>query len=149
MDICYYLVDITSDYGVRRILVLGLDKLSQIPGVFSQKIAYQVFPHLEHGQLERACGDLDLIIGQDQTDLQPGGGLGRDMVEGLRLWETPFGGRRVLTGSHPQIRFTNPEVTEEAQLWNHATFKPVSMSTLGCRATDELDYATTRQTPCG
>ena len=124
MDICYYLLDLTSDFGVRRILVLGLDQLSTVPGVYSQKVAYQVFPHLQHGQLERAEGHLDLIVGQDQTDLQPGGGLGRDSAEGLRLWETPFGGRRVLTGSHPEIKFSNPEKSDEAQLWNHATFRP-------------------------
>ena len=123
MDVAYYFIDIQSDYGLRKILVLGLDRLSHIPGVFSHKIAFQVFPHLQHGQLERASGNLDLILGQDQTDLQPGGGTGRDQRDGLRLWETPFSGRRVLTGSHPQIKFTNPEKSEEAQLWNHVSFR--------------------------
>ena len=141
MDICYYLLEIDSDFGTRKILVLGLDRLSTIPAVQSFKFAYQVFKHLEPGQLERAQGELDLIVGQDQSDLQPGGGLGVNQAEGLRLWETPFAGRRVLTGAHDQITFTNPEKSEEAQLWNHVTFRPPVMKQSFCVNNIANDFA--------
>ena len=120
MDICYYVFNLATDFGPRKILALGMDRLSEIPASQSIKFVYQLFPHLPKGSLERASGHLDLIIGQDHTDLQPGGD---DFKDGLRVWTTRFGGRRVLTGSHPQIKFTNPGLTDDAKLWNNAQLR--------------------------
>ena len=125
----YYLLTIKDNSGKdRKLVLLGLDEISEMPGRFSDvDVAYDTFPHVPHGSLDKAAGPIDILIGNDNVDLLPGGGLGEDLVDQLRVYQIPFGPGRVLTGSHPQIRFDNPEVTPEARGWYSAQFLPTTI----------------------
>ena len=119
----YYCAVIKDNRGKdRKLVLLGLDQISELPGNFSVKPAYSVFPHAPPGSLDKAAGQIDVLIGNDNVDLLPGGGLGEDMVGQLRMFAINFGPGRVLTGSHPQIRFNNPQITPEARGLYHAQF---------------------------
>ena len=128
MELNYYRIVIKTDLGPREMHLLGLERLSTVPGHYDLSVAYSLFPHVPAGSLERPGGHLDLLIGQDHTELLPGGGLGADQRDQLRVWTIPFsGGRRVLTGKHPHIKFENPVKGKNVQKWNHALFAPATV----------------------
>ena len=119
----YYCLTIRDNKGKeRKLVLLGLDEISEMPARYDVSVAYSVFPHVPAGSLDRAAGQIDILVGNDNVDLLPGGGLGEDLVDQLRVFHIPFGPGRVLTGSHPQIRFNNPAVTQEARSWFSAQF---------------------------
>ena len=123
MELNCYKIVIKTDLGPRKMILLGLERLSSVPGKYNLSGVYPLFPHVPAGSLARPGGHLDLLIGQDHTDLLPGGGLGADQQGGLRVWSIPFsGGQRVLTGKHPEIKFENPVKGENAEKLNHALF---------------------------
>ena len=106
-------------------IFLELDKLSKVPGWYDISVAYEIFPHIAKGAMDREGEDLDIIIGMDHADLMPYGDDVADIVDRLRVYTVPFsGGRRVLAGRHPQIKFENPVLADHVHSLNHATFAP-------------------------
>ena len=75
--------------------------------------AYDLFPHIPRNALERPKGNIQLLIGQDYAQLLACGGMGENIVDGLRAMHTVFGTGWVLGGKHPSIKSKPVEFDEE------------------------------------
>ena len=102
-DIKEYVLKWKVAGGTRVISLLGLDRITSAPEEVDVSIAYDIFPHVPKNALARPTREVGLLIGQDQGDLQPGGGLERDQCGKLRAMRIPFSTGWVLCGSHPEI----------------------------------------------
>ena len=69
--------------------------------------AYELFPHVPRGALERPQGPIELLVEQDYTSLLASGGEGINQVKQLRAMYFESG--LVLGGRHPLIK-TKPLV---------------------------------------
>ena len=125
MKLNFYGVVFELEEGPRLCVLLGVDRITTSPGRFSVEAAYEVFPHIPYGALDRKSGQVEILIGQDNADLLPGGGLGRDLVGSLRVFSIPFGPGMVLTGHHPQISFVNPVRDDKSLAMHSAKFQSV------------------------
>ena len=125
MDMSYYGIVLELEDGPRLCVFLGVERITSSPGRFSVEPAYEIFPHVEPGSLDKKSGQVEILIGQDNAVLLPGGGLGRDQVADLRVFSIPFGPGVVLTGHHPDIRFVNPVRDDNSKVWNTAKYQPV------------------------
>ena len=110
VKITYYNYTFHTFKGTKKMIILGLDRISISQGNYSVAPAYKIFPHIEENTLEKPNGPIDMIIGTDYCDLLPGGGEGENLVNNLRVMNIIFGPGRVLLGSHPDISFTNPQM---------------------------------------
>ena len=128
MEMSYYGVVLELDDGPRLCVFLGVERITSSPGRFSVDPAYDIFPHVEPGSLDKKSGQVEILIGQDNAVLLPGGGLGRDQVGDLRVFSIPFGPGVVLTGHHPDIRFVNPVRDDSSKAWNTAKYQAVEGS---------------------
>ena len=90
--------------GVHRLRLLGLEKITSNPGRVDVGAAYDVFPYVENGVLDRPNAEVGILIGRDHVNLLPTGGDGMDCQDNLRVMRTRIGTGYVLGGSHPQIR---------------------------------------------
>ena len=102
--------------------LVGLDRITSSPGSFSVEKSYEVFPHVPPGSLDKPSGEVQLLIASDNIRLMPGGGLGPDQVDNLRVFDLPVAPYKVLMGSHPEISFTNPALTPLVQNYRAAQF---------------------------
>ena len=142
-DLKYYAVTINLATGPRKMYMLGMEQLTTVPGGYDVSVAYTLFPHCEPGSLEKPGGAIDILVGQDNCDLLPSGGQGRNQVGKLRVSEIPFGPGRVLTGSHDSIKFENPSLSPEAYTaCYHTTFTRPSKQIITCtmQAEAPLDF---------
>ena len=142
-DLKYYAVTISLSTGPRKLYMLGMEQLTNVPGGYDVSVAYSLFPHCPPGSLEKPGGAVDILVGQDNSDLLPSGGQGRNQVGRLRVSEIPFGVGVVLTGSHDSIQFENPSLTPEAYTAAyHTTFTRPSKQIITCamRAEAPLDF---------
>ena len=110
VKITYYNYTFHTFKGTKKMIILGLDRISISQGNYSVAPAYRIFPHIEENTLEKPNGPIDMIIGTDYCDLLPGGGEGENLVNNLRVMNIIFGPGRVLLGSHPDISFINPQM---------------------------------------
>ena len=113
MQITFYPFTFDTFKGPKRMILLGMDKISSTPGNFSVDAAYDCFPWCEPGSLEKPAGDIDMILGTDNCSLLPTGGEGQSLAGNLRVMNIPFSPGRVLLGSDSRISFTNPVVNRE------------------------------------
>ena len=138
VDLNYYCITVMLSEVPRKIFMLGMDTITSVPGDYDISIAYELFPHIERGLLDKPGGEVDIIIGQDNGDLLPSGGQGVNEVGLLRVSDISFGPGKVLTGSHPQIKFENPSLSTEAQMaCYHTTFTRPSKNLLTCHLHSE------------
>ena len=114
MRVAYYRVPLSVNGESWDVVMVGMDRISRAPGNFDVSAAYPLFPHIEQGALDKPQGDIELLIGADQVRLLPGGGHGENMVGNLRVFDIPFGPRKVLMGYHSDITFQNPVLSELA-----------------------------------
>ena len=128
MDMYYYGVVFELEAGPKLCVLLGVERITSSPGQFSVEAAYTLFPHLEKGSVDKKPGQVEILIGQDNAALLPGGGLGRDQVGDLRVFHIPFAPGVVLTGHHPLISFSNPVRDGASLKWNHAQYQPAQSS---------------------
>ena len=125
MTLSYYGVVFELETGPRLAVLLGVDRITSSPGKFSVEPAYREFPHIPRGALDRRPGQVEILLGMDNADLLPGGGLGRDQSGNLRVFSIPFSPGMVLTGHHPEIKFINPVRDESSLAMNSAQFQQV------------------------
>ena len=118
-DLKYYAFTMDTDFGPKKLVLLGMDDLTEVPGYYNVEAAYRLFPHLQPGCLDNPGGEIEILIGQDNADLLPKGGEGPDLVDGLMVQKIPFGPGRVLTGYHPDVVFTNPVLNPVARKAAH------------------------------
>ena len=119
----YYVVKLSLPEQVRTLVLLGVNDITEVPGGYNIDAAYAAFPQYKAPALDKPGGQVGILIGQDNADLLPRGGLGADSNGKLVVWEIPFAPWRVLTGSHPDIAIPNkaPVLTDEAYVAAHFT----------------------------
>ena len=111
----YYVLNMKIAEGVsRKMVLIGIDSISDNPGRFNIDAAYKLFPQYSRPMLDKPSGNIGMLIGQDNSDLLPRGGMGEDYKDGLTVWTILLSPGRVLTGSHPDISFSNPVLAPEA-----------------------------------
>ena len=137
VDLRYYAFTMDTDFGPKKLVLLGMDSLTEVPGEYSVDVAYTLFPHLQPGCLEKPSGDVDILIGQDNVDLLPKGGDGPDLVGGLMVQSIPFGPGKVLTGFHPEISFTNPVLNNTVKAAYHVEISKPSCKSPICLGAEE------------
>ena len=120
--VAIYAVRITMGDSTFTMRLVGMEKISSNPGKYSLDFAYKVFPQYKRPALDKPEGEVEMLIGADQVSFLPGGGFGRDLYENLRVFTIPVAPYKVLMGSHPDISFLNPELTEEAINMRTAVF---------------------------
>ena len=137
VDLRYYAFTMDTDFGPKKLVLLGMDSLTEVPGEYSVDVAYTLFPHLKPGCLEKPNGEVDILIGQDNVDLLPKGGDGPDLVGGLMVQSIPFGPGRVLTGYHPEISFSNPVLSNAVKAAYHVDISRPSSKSPICLGAEE------------
>ena len=129
IKVAYYKVEINLGNGDKwQHVFVGMDRISSAPGSFNVQSAYQHFPHIEQGALDKPNGDVQMLFGADQVKMLPSGGEGPNMVGNLRVFNIPFAPYKVLVGSHPEIKFVNPILSDVACNMRQATFHAVRES---------------------
>ena len=89
------------DGTIRNLKLLGLDQITNDAPAVDVKVAYDIFPNLPEGAVDRPAGVVGLLIGQDNSELLP------DYVlkdGSLRALKVNIGSGWVLGGSHPEIK---------------------------------------------
>ena len=110
--VAYYGLVITPAAETFEITVVSLDRISISPGYYSVAKAYEIFPHVEQGALDKPEGDIELFIGADQVRFIPGGGGGTNLVDNLQVFDIKVAPFKVLMGGHPDIIFINPVLSD-------------------------------------
>ena len=123
--VAYYRLVIRHSEETFEITVVGLDRISTSPGSYSVSKAYEIFPHIERGVLDKPEGDIELLIGADQVRFMPGGGDGVNLVDNLRVFDIKVAPFKVLMGSHPDITFINPILSDTTINYRQALFSTV------------------------
>ena len=115
-ETCYYTLRWNLPSGETRVVkFLGMDSITDLYGPKDVAKAYELFPQYKNGELDRPEGTkIDMLIGLDQADLLPGGGLGEDQVGSLRVMTTPLGTGRVLMGHHPDLATSSYKLNSQA-----------------------------------
>ena len=81
----YSLTIIDRDGEKHKLTAMGLDRIASNPGYVNVDCAYKIFSHVSPGSLERAVGEVGLLIGQDNAALLASGGDGPNVFENLRM----------------------------------------------------------------
>ena len=111
-----YLVIVIDREGQKHAMrMIGLDRITSHPGRVDVSVAYNLFPHIEKGALDRPTQEVGLLIGQDHVNLLPTGGEGSDLVGKLRVRKVKFGSGVVLGGRHESFKGESVQLTEEAR----------------------------------
>ena len=120
--VAIYAVKITTGDSTFTMRLVGMDKITSNPGKYNLDFAYKVFPQYKRPALDKPEGEVQMLIGADQVRFLPGGGFGRDLYQNLRVFTIPVAPYKVLMGSHPEISFLNPVLTEDAISMRTAVF---------------------------
>ena len=128
--VAYYKLTVVHPERAWDMMLVGLDRISTSPGQFSVEAAYDLFPHIERGALEKPAGDIQMLIGADQIAMIPGGGEGENLVQNLRVFDIPVAPFKVLMGSHPDISFLNPTLSDISLQYRSAVFTPLEQPSL-------------------
>ena len=128
LKIKYYSTEVTVFDEQKRMRVvtirlIGVDRITTNPGSYDVSIAYQIFPHIKAPTLDKPSGEVELLIGSDQIMFMPGGGHGKNHVGNLRVFDIPVPPYKILMGSHPQIKFSNPNLSTAANQWRTAVLR--------------------------
>ena len=100
---------------VHCLSLMGMDKITSNPGRVDVREAYELFPHVPSGALDRPVGEVGLLIGQDYPWLLPTGGADENCKGGLRVMDTKFSSGFVLGGHHASFRHGGVKMTDEAK----------------------------------
>ena len=93
---------------------MGLDRIASNPGYVNVDCAYKICSHVSPGSLERAVGEVGLLIGQDNAALLASGGDGPNVFENLRMMKTKFGTGHVLGCTYKDLGMSGGVLTPEA-----------------------------------
>ena len=116
LDTMMYSVSIRDNQGVKhKLSLMGMDRITTNPGKVDISVAYEKFPHIRVGDLDRPTGEVGMLIGQNHVALLPTGGAGVNCSGNLRVMDTIFGSGVVLGGSHPSLAAEGVQYTEEAR----------------------------------
>ena len=110
----YSLTIIDRDGEKHKLTAMGLDRIASNPGYVNVDCAYKIFSHVSPGSLERAVGEVGLLIGQDNAALLASGGDGPNVFENLRMMKTKFGTGHVLGGTYKDLGMSGGVLTPEA-----------------------------------
>ena len=104
-ELNHYKVVIPLNDGTRKTIeAVGVPHVTDNnAGTIDVSIAYKLFPHLPKGAVDRSDDAVGLLIGQDNAELLPSGGEGKDRVGGLRVMRVNLGSGWVMGGHHPKI----------------------------------------------
>ena len=85
-------LDLVDRMGeVHRLQLIGIDKISTNPGPVNLDAAYDMFPHVERGDIDRPAGSVGILIGQEAVKLLPSRGDDpRDINGNLRIMRMRF-----------------------------------------------------------
>ena len=98
-----------------RLNLMGIDRITSNPGKMNVDKAYEIFPHVPKGALDRPSQEVGLLIGQDQVQLLATGGEGINQAGHLRVMNVKFGSGYVLGGYHESFHGGTPTLTKEAK----------------------------------
>ena len=104
-DTFSYNLPLEVDGKMRNVLCMGIQTITENYGPENIEEAYKLFPQYTNGELNRPLGDaIDVLIGLDQADLLPRGGLDDDACGQLLVMSTPLSKTgKVLMGHHPNL----------------------------------------------
>ena len=139
-ELTFYVLNLKLHQGERKLLLIGLDTITTTPGAFSVQPAYELFPHIAPGALDKPSTPVRLLIGNDNADLVGSGGDGPNLVGNLKVFTIPFGPGFVLFGSHPSIKFTNPVPSKAVSFITRASRSPTMPRPPACDSWTEKDY---------
>ena len=102
----HYQLPVTCNDGIELwINCVGVDCITENSSKMTNIAkAYELFPHVPKGALDRPVGEVSIMIGQDQAALLASGGTGKDVRGNLRAMQTKLGSGWVLGGWHKDIR---------------------------------------------
>ena len=100
-----YNLNLSVNGESRVIRCMGIQSITENYGPENVEGAYKLFPQYKNGELDRPKGThIDLLIGLDQADLLPRGGLDCDASGKLMVMSTPLSSSgKVLMGHHPAV----------------------------------------------
>ena len=100
-EVTIYTMRLSNNDGLQvKLRLMGAKTISSKPVPIDVSFAYQYFPQVPHGSLERPNLDIGLLIGNDAAEFLPTGGEEAEgwRVGGLRCMRSSFGSGYVLGG---------------------------------------------------
>ena len=134
MTTTVYKMRLTSSNGLHVDLdLIGVDTITSKPQKVSVDLAYELFPQLPPGAVDRPELEVGVLVGQDGCMLHPVGGEAhnQERVGNLRLFRSGFGTGYLLSGSHDGIASSGVNHAESAAVWRTAcaiTVLPANVS---------------------
>ena len=110
-----YLIDLVDMHNnVRTVWGYGVPKImfSSVPDLAPIR---HLFPHLPDSAFQALSKrEVDVLIGLNMNELQPGGGVGPDKVGGLSALRSLFGSGWVVGGHHELLKATQDSIISSA-----------------------------------
>ena len=120
LDTFIYKLTLYGNGGLKKkITFLGVKDIASIPERVNVDAAYEVFPFVEQGDLERPTAAIGVLIGLDNVEFMPTGGALEDghRVNGLQCMKSAFGSGWVLGGHHPGIKNKAISMSDTTNQW--------------------------------
>ena len=144
---------LTSKTGESRVIdFIGVREIANQPESVDVSAAYNLFPQLSPGDVNRPKLPIGLLCGQDCSIFLPVGGesYNQERVGDLRLMRTGFGSGYLLGGFHDDIKTAPLHYSDDAMHWRsaaavsnipaNATINTVRVSVLpACYEDDDID----------
>ena len=112
----YYTFDLVrNDGSKRKVWAYGINVIMKPPDPVDVSAVRKVFPHVpDQVFAARMKKSVDILMGNNFLGLHPDGGLGRDSVNDLKVYQSQFGLGWVLAGTHPAIKSSNIHLSSAA-----------------------------------
>ena len=119
-----YALKVTQNDGkTKMIRCLGLEHITDDVPKLNVDAAYDIFPMVPYGSLDRPSGKVELLIGQDQIELLPDTEKGTGT---LRLMKTYLATGWLIGGHDSRITGgASGPVSNHVQKWRSATFSSI------------------------
>ena len=134
-----YPMRLTSNSGqFADLKLIGVDRITSRPQQVSVQKAYDLFPHLPPGSVDRPTLEVGILVGQDGNIVHPVGGEEHagERVGNLRCLRSGFGTGFLLTGSHDDIPAHAVNHVDSTEIYRTAcaiTVLPVDVSISAAR----------------
>ena len=104
----YYMFELVKNDGTKhRVWAYGIDTIMKPPEPIDVSSVRSLFPHVPEGVFARRnLKPVDILMGNNFLGIHPDGGLGRDAVGNLKVYQSQFGLGWVLAGTHPELKLS-------------------------------------------
>ena len=112
----FYIFEFEDNSGIKtKVWAFGIDEIMPEPDAVNLQPVRNLFPHIPDTAFKTTPRkQVNILIGNNFLSLHPSGGQGRNSVGNLRVCQSAFGNGWVVSGAHPLLDASHPNLTAQA-----------------------------------